>query len=275
MSAFQAIVLGLVQGITEFLPISSTGHLKLLPWLLGWHVFDGRPALENTFDVALHVGTFVAVTIYFRRDIGRLLAAWWASLRERSLAGDPERKLAWLVIVSSIPAALAGVAFEDFIESRLGQPLVIAVAMVGVAVLLLAGELLSRKGRGLETVGWGDAVGIGVAQALALVPGTSRSGITILAGLVGGLTREAAARYSFLISIPIIAGAAGVKGLKVAMHGLPAGLALPFGLGIAASAVSGVAAIAFLLYWLRTRTLYPFIIYRLAAGSLLLWLILR
>lgn len=275
MSAFQAIVLGLVQGITEFLPISSTGHLKLLPWLLGWHVFDGRPALENTFDVALHVGTFVAVAIYFRRDIGRLLIAWWASLRERSLAGDPERKLAWLIVVSSIPAAVAGLALEDFIESRLGQPLVIAAAMVGVAGLLLAGELWSRKGRGLETVGWGDAVGIGVAQALALVPGTSRSGITILAGLVGGLTREAAARYSFLISIPIIAGAAAAKGLKVALHGLPAGLALPFGLGIAASAVSGVAAIAFLLYWLRTRTLYPFIVYRLAAGSLLLWLILR
>jgi len=274
MSAFEAIVLGLLQGITEFLPISSTGHLKLLPWALHWQSFPSR-SLENTFDVALHVGTFVAVIAYFRHDVVRLAAAAWASLRERSLAGKPERKLAWMVVVSSIPAAIAGVALEDFVESRLGQPLVIAAAMVGVALLLWAGELWTGKRRPLEAAGWWDAIGVGCAQVLALVPGTSRSGITILAGLVGGLTREAAARYSFLISIPIIAGAAAAKGAKLLSGGIPPGFALPFALGIAASALSGMVAIAFLLRWLRTRTLYPFIIYRLAVGTALLVLLLR
>jgi len=274
MSPLQAIVLGLVQGITEFLPISSTGHLKLLPWLLGWHVFPNR-GVENTFDVALHVGTFVAVAVYFRGDLVRLAAAWWASLRERSLGGKPERRLAWMVVLSTIPAAVAGLKFEAFIEQRLGTPLVIATAMVGVALLLAAGEWLGRKGKALEAASWGDAVRVGLAQVLALVPGTSRSGITILAGLAGGLTREAAARYSFLISVPIIAGAAAAKGAKVALHGLPADLATPFALGVVVSALSGFAAIAFLLRWLRTGTLYPFILYRLAAGLLLLWLILR
>lgn len=274
MSALQAILLGLVQGITEFLPISSTGHLKLVPWALGWQVFPG-PRVENTFDVALHLGTFLAVIAYFRADVVRLVAAWAASLREHTLGGKPERKLAWMVLISTLPAALAGFLGQDFIESRLGTPLVIASALVGVALLLALGEALSAKRRGLEAGTWGDAAAVGLAQVLALVPGTSRSGITILAGLATGLTREAAARYSFLISIPIIGGAAAANGLQVAGQGLPAGFILPFALGIAASALSGAAAIAFLLHWLRTRTLWPFIVYRLALGAVLLALLLR
>lgn len=265
MTVVQAIVLGIVQGLTEFLPVSSSGHLLLVPWLFNWHFLLENPDLNKTFDVALHLGTFVAVVLYFWRDIVKLIGAWVRSIARRSLK-EPEARLAWLLIVSTIPAALVGVLFEDFITERLGKPWMIGVAMILFAGVMYLIDHLAKLDRDMEDLGWFDALLIGVAQALALFPGVSRSGITMVTGLVLRLDRESAARYSFLMSIPVIGGAAVFKGMQVARDGLPAGTATPFLAGMVAAALSGIAAIWFVLAYLQRHNFNLFVVYRIIVG---------
>jgi undecaprenyl-diphosphatase len=266
MTVLQAIILGIIQGLTEFLPISSSGHLILVPWLFDWHVLLEDPALNKTFDVALHLGTFLSLVVYFWHDIGRLLRAWARTLTRRRM-DSAEGKLAWLIILSTVPAAVIGIAFEDVIVERLGKPWMIAVLLIAFGGVMYAVDRLARHEREMTQMGWLDALLIGLAQAVALAPGVSRSGVTMVTGLALRLKRESAARYSFLMSIPVIGGAAAYKGLEVARDGLPAGSAMPFAAGIASAALSGFAAIWFLLAYLRHHDFTPFVIYRLAVGG--------
>jgi len=272
LTILQAIILGIVQGLTEFLPISSSGHLILVPWLFNWHFLLNNPDLNKTFDVALHLGTFVAVLVYFWRDVVKLVAAWVRSITRRSLA-DPEARLAWLLFVSTIPAAFLGVALESFIEDRLGKPWIIAVMMIVFALVMYAVDHVAKLDRDLEALTWTDAILIGVAQAFALCPGVSRSGITMMTGLAVRLDRESAARYSFLLSVPVIGGAAAYKALQVARDGLPAGTAMPFVVGIASAAVSGMVAIWFVLRYLKSHNFNLFVVYRIVVGVAILILI--
>jgi undecaprenyl-diphosphatase len=272
VTILQAIILGIVQGLTEFVPISSSGHLIIVPWLFNWHYLLNHPDFNKTFDVALHLGTFFAVVIYFWREIGRLIAAWVGSVARRSLT-NPEAKLAWLLIVSTIPAALLGVAFESFIEDRLGKPWLIAVLMIIFGAVTYGVDRLAKLDRKMEALTWFDAVLIGIAQAAALAPGVSRSGVTMVMGLALRLDRESAARYSFLMSIPVIGGAAAYKGLEVAKTGLPAGTAMPFAAGMLAAAISGIAAIWFVLAYLRRHDFTLFVVYRFVVGTGILILV--
>jgi len=265
MTIVQAIILGIVQGLTEFLPISSSGHLLLVPWLFNWHFLLENPDLNKSFDVALHLGTFVAVVIYFWREIGRLLVAWARSITRRSLA-EPEARLAWLLIVSTIPAAIVGVVLEDFITNTLGKPWMIGVAMIVFAGFMYLVDHVARLDRDIESLTWVDAVLIGAAQALALLPGVSRSGITMMTGLLVRLDRESAARYSFLMSIPVIGGAAAFTALEIARDGLPSGTAIPFAVGMISAALSGIAAIWFTLAYLKRHNFNLFVVYRLVVG---------
>lgn len=250
----QAIVLGLVQGVTEFLPISSSAHLALFPWIFGWQ----DPGLA--FDVALHWGTLIALAVYFWRDWARLAAGVWRAVRERR--ANEDAVLAAKLAVGTVPAGVAGVLLESAAERSLRSPWVIAAMLAIVGALLWIVDRRARPGDERRTPGWGGTVAIGVAQALALVPGTSRSGITMLAGLLLGLPRPAAARFSFLLSGPVIL-AAGLKKLPDILHGDP----LPTAVGLVVSAVSGGFAIAFLLRYLERGSFAPFAIYRLALAA--------
>ena len=272
MTLFEAAILGIVQGLTEFLPISSSGHLILVPWLFNWHFLLANPDLNKTFDVALHLGTFVAVVLYFWREIVKLIAAWLRSIAARSLA-DPEAKLAWLLLVSTVPAALVGVAFESFITDTLGKPWMIAVAMIVFAGFMYLVDHMARLDRDLTSLGWLGALLIGVAQALALLPGVSRSGVTMMAGLLLRFDRESAARYSFLLSVPVIGGAAAYKSLEVVKNGLPAGTQTPFLAGMVAAMLSGIAAIWFTLAYLKRHNFDLFVVYRIVVGVAVLILI--
>jgi len=272
MTIMQAIILGIVQGLTEFLPISSSGHLILVPWLFNWHFLLDNPDLNKTFDVALHLGTFVAVLVYFWREVGKLIAAWVRSIGRRSLA-DPMAKLAWLLLVSTIPAAIVGVVLESFIEDRLGKPWIIAIAMIVFAGFMYLVDHIAKLDRELDSLTWFDAVLIGCAQALALCPGVSRSGITMMTGMLLRLDRESAARYSFLLSIPVIGGAAAYKALEVAKNGLPSGTATPFLVGMISAALSGLVAIWFVLAYLKRHNFNLFVLYRIVIGVAVLILI--
>lgn len=265
MTILQAIILGIVQGFTEFLPISSSGHLIIVPWLFNWHFLLEDPGLNKTFDVALHLGTFIAVVVYFWREIGRLLAAWVRTMTRRSLA-EPEGRLAWLLIVSSIPAGFIGFAFQSFIEEQLGKPWIIAVAMIVFAGFMYLVDHIAKLDKDISSLTWSGAALIGVAQAFALCPGVSRSGITMMTGLVLRLDRESAARYSFLLSIPVIGGAAAFKAVEVATDGLPPNTATPFLAGIVSAAISGFVAIWFTLAYLKRHNFNLFVVYRIVFG---------
>ena len=265
MNALQALILGLVQGLTEFLPVSSSGHLILVPWIFDWQYLLQHPEFNKTFDVALHMGTLLALLVYFWRDIGRLLAAFFGRVRRRRISGPSER-LAWLLLVSTVPAGLVGVAFESVIERRLGEPWLTAVMMLAFALVMYLVDRFGRLERTIGQVGLRDAVLIGLAQAVALIPGVSRSSITMVAGMGLRFTRETAARYSFLMSIPVIGGAAVYRAAKTVGTGLPAGSGGPVLIGMAAAAVSGFVAIWFMLAYLRRHDFTPFVIYRLAVG---------
>lgn len=271
MPIVQAIVLGIVQGLAEFLPISSSAHLILVPWLFGWE----DPGLA--FDVALHWGTLVAVLVVFWRDWIRLIRAGARSILERRIGDDPDRRLFWALVVSSIPAAVVGKLLNTWAEETLRAPLLIAATM---AVMGIALGLSDRYGSKRLTEGdmrIPEAVGIGVAQAFALVPGVSRSGSTISVGLVFGFTREAIARFSFLMSTPIIFGA-GVLKLPKMLREMHAGTShvsvAALVAGLVASAVVGVIVIRWLLAWVRTRTYDVFVVYRLLVAVLIvvLWM---
>lgn len=257
----QAIVIGAIQGLTEFLPISSSAHLIVLPQILGWD----DPFLNSaTFDVMLHAGTLIALLIYFWRDVVRLLGAAWAAMRERSLAGDPDRRLALLLVISIVPAALLGVAFESFFDTYFRDNLLlIPLLMVVGALFMWVADHVGRGTRDLDQGRVQDAVIIGGAQALALFPGTSRSGTTIATGLLLGLKREAAARFAFLMGIPIIAGATLWKLRGLASGGISGDDVITMLAGMTSSAVFGLFAIGFLLRYLRTNGLGVFVAYRL------------
>jgi undecaprenyl-diphosphatase len=262
----QAIVLGIVQGLTEFLPVSSSGHLIVVPALLGWD----DPVIESlAFSVMLHVATLLALLLYFRADWLRLVPAGLASIRDRSIGDDPDRRLAWLLVVATIPAVIAGVALNDAIETVFRDARLVALTLVvGAAILFLADRLGSRQRR-LEDVTFPVAFGIGAAQALALVPGVSRSGISISAGLFAGLDRESSARFAFLMATPITAGA-GLWELRKVLTG-EAGVDLPLApllAGMIAALGAGLLAIAVLLRYLRTHGLGVFVVYRLAVAAL-------
>ncbi len=266
MTLLQAIILGIVQGLTEFLPISSSGHLILVPWLFDWEFLLEHPDLNKTFDVALHFGTFIALVIYFWREIGILLAAWVRTLATRRLE-EPEGRLAWLILLSIVPAAIVGLLFEDAIVNILGAPWLIATLLIAFGVVMWIVDRWSRKVSETDDLRWRGALLIGVSQALALSPGVSRSGITMVVGMLIGLKRAAAARFSFLMSIPIIGGAALYSGIGVVQDGLPSGMVAPFLVGMASAALSGFAAIWFLLAFLRRHTFVPFVLYRFAIGG--------
>jgi undecaprenyl-diphosphatase len=269
----QAIVLGIVQGLTEFAPVSSSGHLILVPWLFNWDILRNEQ-LNKTFDVALHIGTFAGAATYFRRDIARYLGAWFRSIRRRTAESLDER-LAWYLVIGTIPGALAGALFEDVIEEKLGQPWLIAVMLATFGVVLYVVDRLARRDHGLEGLTLRRAVIVGLAQAVALQPGVSRSGVTITAARATGMTRESAARFSFLLSLPIIGGAGVYKGLKLltGSEHLPHAFGEPFAAGMVAAAVSGFLVIWGLLAYLRRRSFAPFAVYRLAAAALVLGLI--
>jgi len=261
-----AIVLGIVQGLTEFLPVSSSGHLILVPELFGWTELADDPELEKTFDVALHMGTFVGAAWYFRRDLVRYLAAAWSSVRTRAVR-TVDQRLAWLLLVSAVPAAVTGALLSDVIDENLGEPVLIGVMLVVFGLVLFAADRL-QGARSAEAFSTRDALLMGAAQALALQPGVSRSGATISASRALGFTREAATRLSFLMSLPIIAGAGLFQGLQVAAdEGVPGELVAPFLWGTLAAGISGFVAVAGLLRLLRTRSFLPFVVYRVLAGT--------
>jgi undecaprenyl-diphosphatase len=266
-------VLGIVQGLTEFAPVSSSGHLILVPWLFHWSILTNE-SLNKTFDVALHMGTFVGAVAYFWRDIWKYLRAWVRSMRHRSLAGVDER-LAWFLVIGTIPGAVAGALFESVIEEKLGQPYLIAVMLALFGIVLFVVDRRSRQDRDLADMRFGDAIFIGLAQAVALQPGVSRSGVTITAARGLKLKREVAARFSFLLSLPIIGGAGLYKGAKLltGSEKIPAGFGAPFAWGMVASAVSGFLVIWGLLAYLRRRDFAPFVLYRLAAAGVVFGII--
>jgi undecaprenyl-diphosphatase len=268
MPILHAIVLGLVQGLSEFLPISSSGHLIVVPWLFGWNDFDSD-SVQKAFDVALHIGTLAAVCIYFRHDLVVYIREGWRALRSKGRRVTPEGRLAWLLLLATLPAAAVGAVFEKQIDEQLGRIPLIAVSLIFFGLLLGWADTLPGK-RDIETMDRRDAVIIGAAQVLSLNPGTSRSGITITAGRMRTFTRESAARISFLMAIPVTAGAAFFKVGKLVNDGIPDGLAVPMLVGIVTSGVAGWLAVAGLLRYVRTHSFIPFVIYRVVLGVVLL-----
>jgi undecaprenyl-diphosphatase len=274
MSLLRAAVLGVVQGATEFLPISSSGHLVLVPWLLGW------PEPGLLFDTLVHWGTLLAVLAYYRKDFLTLLGAWLSSVRERRLDGDPQRRLAWLLLIGSVPAGLAGLLLQDFFENLFGQPPAAATLLLITGLLLAASEYWRHKQhsgapRHAESrtplasaarLSIGAALFVGLAQALAIAPGISRSGATIAAGLLVGLSRPEAARFSFLLATPAILGA-GLLQLADLAGGNVSAPWISVVAGFLAAAVVGYLAIRFLLDYLQRHALYIFAVYCWLAGA--------
>jgi undecaprenyl-diphosphatase UppP len=268
----QALIMGIVQGLTEFLPVSSSGHLILVPFLFGWH----DPFIDSlAFSVMLHIGTLLALFIYFWADWLRLIPAGLAALRDRSFRADPDRRLAWLLLAATIPGALAGFLLNDIIESNVREVGLVALTLViGGGILWLADRRGARS-KGVADVSFPIAIGIGAAQALALVPGISRSGISISAARFCGLDREAAARFSFLMAAPVTTGAAifELRKLVTGEAGVDVSLE-PLLVGMVAAFLSGMLAIGVLLRYVRTRSLNVFVWYRLALAAVVLvaWL---
>jgi undecaprenyl-diphosphatase len=274
---FHSILIGIVQGLTEFIPVSSSAHLELVPWIFGWEE-DGLIG-SLAFDVFLHLGTLTALLVYFWRDWIRLVKAFVASIAERSVSADPDRRLAWLLALATIPAAVIGFVGEDAIDEVLhGGTDIVRLAIAGFLVIgglaLLAADHWGRRERDMDHVGVSAALVIGFSQAMALLPGISRSGATITAALAMGLTRETAARFSFLLATPITLGAGlwGSRNLLTESHSTQEWAAIAA--GFAAAAVAGLLAISFLLTWLRTRSVAVFTIYRICFAALVVYLVL-
>lgn len=255
MGFVEALILGIVQGLSEFLPISSSGHLVLLPALFGW----SAPPL--VFDTTVHLGTLAAVVAVFWRDLLNLAGAWWRGLRRGRPLETAEARLTWWIILGTVPAALAGFFLEDWFEGLFGTPRYVGAIMFLTALLLLFGELLGSRQRSLEGISWLDGLLIGIAQAAAVMPGLSRSGATISTGMFRGLRREAAARFSFLLSVPIIVG----TGVFQLAQSFSSAAEPPdwsnLLIGFLAASISGYAAIRLLLAYVRRRPLYPFALY--------------
>jgi undecaprenyl-diphosphatase len=272
MPILHAIVLGLVQGLSEFLPISSSGHLLLVPWLFGWDDFDSAD-VEKAFDVALHLGTVIAAIFYFRKDLAVYVREGLRLVISRERPTTPEGRLAWLLVLSTVPAAAVGAVLESWIDDKLGKPVIIAISLIvfGLALAWADRSAGQRTIEGAEGYGVRDAVVVGAAQALALNPGTSRSGITMTAARRLGFDRDAAARLSFLMMIPVTGGAIAFKLVKLMSEGgIPDGLLAPMIVGIVTSGISGWLAVWGTLRLVRTRSFSPFVIYRLGLGLLVL-----
>ena len=265
----QAFALGIVQGLTELLPISSSGHLILVPWASDWTYLQENDRFNQTFDVSLHLGTLIAVGAYFWGDLVRLVRAWLASVGRRRVETSDER-IAWFVLVATIPAGLAGLLGEDLIADKLGEPWQILVLLAAGALLLYVADRTPQR-RAMGDLGVGHAVVMGLAQALALAPGVSRSGITITAGRFMGLDRDGAARFSFLLLLPTVLGAVLLKGVgDVLLGDLPDGWRGPFVVGTLAALGSGLLAIDWLLGYVRRHTYGVFVVYRLVVAALVL-----
>ncbi|MEX0626815.1 MAG: undecaprenyl-diphosphate phosphatase [Chloroflexota bacterium] len=273
----QAALIGILQGLTEFIPVSSSAHLELAPWIAGWR--SGGVIGTLSFDVFLHLGTLLALLWYFAGDWLRLLGAAVASVRERRIGGDADRRLAWLLVLATVPAALIGFVGEDLIDRVLhadndGVRLAIAGFLVLGAVALWLADRLGSRRREIDGLDAPSALAIGLSQALALLPGISRSGATISAGLALGLTRESAARLSFLLATPITLGA-GLYGSRKLLDVSHTGTEwLAIAAGFVAAAISGMLAIGFLLSWLRTRSVTVFSVYRLLFAGLIVVLVI-
>ena len=267
MPILHAIVLGLVQGLSEFLPISSSGHLLLVPWLLGWDDFagDGGEKIKKTFDVALHLGTLVAVLGYFWNDVVVYVREGTRLVVSRSRPATVEGRLAWFFVLATLPAAAVGALLEDAIDTTLGTPLIIAISLIAFGLLLGWADRIAGR-RELRDFRARDALIVGAAQALALNPGTSRSGITITAARGLGFDRDSAARISFVMSLPVIAGAVVFKTYTALTDGIPSDLWVPMGVGIVTSGISGWIAVWGTLRLIRTRSFLPFVVYRVVVG---------
>jgi undecaprenyl-diphosphatase len=265
MDSLQIIVLAIVQGITEFLPVSSSGHLILVPYFTDW------PDQGLDFDLAVHIGTLTAIVAYFRHTLAAMARDWVLSIVQRREVG--ESRLAWAVLFGTIPAGVVGLLFRHDIETTLRSPLVVACTTIGYAVLLFIADRIGKQQRDERSIGWLDVVVIGCAQALALVPGTSRSGVTITAGLFRNLSRAAAARFSFLLAVPVMT-AAGLAELVGYAGGDVAVDTRAVVLGLVISALTGFACIHFFLKWLTRYGVLPYVLYRLALGAVLLFLVL-
>jgi undecaprenyl-diphosphatase len=271
LELLQAIVLGIVQGLTEFLPVSSSGHLLLGQYFLGLD----QERFGLSFDVALHMGTLVAVVSYFWRDLLRMAFAFFRSFSHRDLANDADQRMAYLIIAATVPAAVIGFFLEGFFEGpAVRSPWVVVFNFVLIGVLFIVGEVVGKRTRRASKLRFGEAVGIGFAQAAALVPGVSRSGATITLGLFLGLRREEAARFSFLMSVPIIAGAGSLKVGEVILQGMDAAQAVLFVVGLVTSAVVGYVTIRFLLNYLTNHSLRAFAFYRFGVAAVVAVLLL-
>jgi len=264
MSIFHAIVLGLVQGLTEFLPISSSGHLILAPWLFGWNDFNDI-AIQKAFDTSLHLGTLIAVLFYLRADLVPYVREGIKVVVTPKKANKTVGRRAWMFVLSAVPAGIAGAIAEEWITEKLGTPAMVAISlMVFGAILIWADRQVGT--RDVDTFSTRDALLIGAAQVIALNPGTSRSGITITAARKFGFSRDAAARVSFLMSVPVIGGAVLLKLAKLAKDGIPDGLLTPMIVGIIAAGISGWIAMWGMIRLLRSRSFTPFVMYRFVAG---------
>jgi undecaprenyl-diphosphatase len=271
MSVWEAIVLGLVQGATEYAPVSSSGHLILVPWLFGWEQLGGNADFAKSFDVALHMGTLLGAVIYFRRDLWRYLMAWLHTLAARAISSTDER-IAWALVVGTIPGAIVGALAEDVIQDTLGAAVLIAVMLAAFGVLLYLVDKYMPSVRGMDSIGVRTGLFLGIAQAMALQPGVSRSGVTMTAARAIGLDRGTAARFSFLLSLPIIAGAGLYKATDLAQSGFQ-GYEAQFFWGFVSSAVSGFLVIWGLLKYLKRHDFKVFMLYRLAVAALVIGLV--
>jgi len=271
MTVWEAIVLGFVQGATEYAPVSSSGHLILVPWLFGWEQLGGNADFAKSFDVALHMGTLLGAVIYFRRDLWRYLTAWLHTLAARAISTTDER-IAWALVVGTIPGAIVGAVAEDVIQERLGAPVLIAVMLAIFGIVLYLVDKRMPSVRGMDSIGVRTGLFLGVAQAMALQPGVSRSGVTMTAARAIGLDRETAARFSFLLSLPIIAGAGLYKATDLAATGFQ-GYEAQFFWGFVSSAISGFLVIWGLLKYLKRHDFKVFMLYRLAVAALVLGLV--
>ena len=264
MSIFHAIVLGLVQGLTEFLPISSSGHLILAPWLFGWNDFNDLE-IQRAFDAALHLGTLVAVLFYLRADLVPYVREGIKVVVAPKKANKTIGRRAWMFVLSAVPAGIAGALAENWITEKLGTPALIAISLMLFGVVLVWADRQTGT-RDLDSFSTRDALLIGAAQVLALNPGTSRSGITITAARKFGFSRDAAARVSFLMSVPVIGGAVLLKLTKLASDGIPDGLLVPMIVGIISAGISGWIAMWGMIRLLRSRSFTPFVMYRFVVG---------
>ncbi|MBN2317819.1 MAG: undecaprenyl-diphosphate phosphatase [Acidobacteria bacterium] len=270
MELISAAILGVIQGLTEFLPISSSAHLIIVPWFIGWE------AQGIAFDVSLHVGTAISVLAFFWKDWIRLARETINGLKEGRPLGNSDRKLAWFLVVATIPAAIAGLLFEDSIENRWRSPLVTVFTLVVFAILLYIADKKGKRNRSISSFKWADSIWIGLSQAVALIPGVSRSGITMTAAMLRNSDRTSAARFSFLLSTPVIVGAGALEGLKLIrsilnpLEGTVEEQWFVLLTGVVFAAVTGFLCIRYFLRYIRNSSFTPFVVYRILLAGVVL-----